>query len=96
MHVMGHGSSKMRTWMIVAVAVVCGAYFARAPWQMYRLQKAHANQAIAEAQVNDAQRVGLMKREADLKSPIGREKMARERGYLHKGEVPYSSKSGSN
>lgn len=74
---------------MVAVALACGAYFARAPWQVYRQQRAKANAAVAEAQANDAQRVSLLKRQADLKSPIGREKIARERGYLAKGEVPY-------
>jgi len=90
---MGHGRSNVRTWTMVAVAIACGAYLARAPWQMYRLQHAKANQAVAEAQTNDVLRVSLMKREADLKSPIGREKMAREHGYLAKGEVPYTTRA---
>jgi hypothetical protein len=86
---MGHGSSKLRTWTVIAVAIACGAYFAREPWQVYRQQRAKANEAVAEAQLNDSLRVALLKREAQLKSPIGREKMARERGYLAKGETPY-------
>jgi hypothetical protein len=90
---MGHGRSKVITWTVVGVAIACGAYLARAPWQMYRVQRAKANAAVGDAQTNDALRVGLMKREADLRSPIGREKMARERGYLAKGEVPYNGPS---
>ena len=90
---MGHGSSKIKIWMIVAAAVLCGASFARVPWQVYRQQRANANQAIAEAEHNDSLRVALVKRQAQLKSPIGREKSARERGYLAKGETPYGSPS---
>ena len=90
---MGHGRSNLRTWTIVAVAIASGAYLARAPWQVYRQQRSKANQAIAEAQTNDVLRVGLLKREADLRSPIGREKLAREHGYLAKGEVPFQTKS---
>ena len=87
---MGHGSSKLKTWIVVIVAVACGAYLARMPCQVYRQQRSKANDAVAEAQVNDALRVSLEKREADLKSPVGREKSAREHGYLAKGEVPYN------
>jgi hypothetical protein len=84
---MGHGSSKIRTWTIVALALVCGAYFAREPWQVYRQQRAKANDSIDVAETNDVQRVSLLKREADLKSPIGHEKVAREHGYVKKGET---------
>jgi hypothetical protein len=87
---MGHGRSKWKTLTLVAVAICFGAYFARMPWEVYRQQRAKANQSLAEAQVNDIQRISLMKREAELKSPIGREKIAREHGYLHTGEKPYN------
>ena len=93
---MGHGRSALKTWIIVAAAVVCGAYLARTPWQVYRQQRAKANEAINEAQTNDVLRVGLMKREADLKSPVGREKVAREHGYLAKGETAYQSSASSS
>lgn len=90
---MGHGSSKLKTWMIVIAAVAFGAYFARMPWQIYREQRSRANDAVAEAQVNETQRIGLLKRQAELKSRTGKEKIARERGYLAKGETPYATAS---
>jgi hypothetical protein len=83
---MGHGSSKTRTWTIVIFALVCGAYLARAPWKVYREQRSHANELLAQAQTDEMQQTSLEKRDADLKSPIGREKLAREHGYLKQGE----------
>lgn len=77
--------------MIVVVALCCGAYLAREPWQIYREQKAKANSAVAEAQANDRLHVDLLKNEAELKNPIGREKMARDHGYVKKGEVQVNS-----
>jgi hypothetical protein len=74
--------------MIVGVAICCGAYFAREPWQVWRQQRAKANASIEQAETNDALHVGLLKRQAEMKSPIGREKMAREHGYVRQGETP--------
>ncbi len=85
---MGHGSSKTRTWMIVIFAAVMGAYLARAPWKVYREQRSHANELLAQAQTDEMQQTSLEKRDSDLKSPIGREKLAREHGYLKQGETP--------
>ena len=83
--------AKIQFWLVVLSAVVCGLYLARAPWQVYREQRTQANEAISDAQTNQMQRASLLKREAELKSPIGHEKLARERGYVKKGEVPLGS-----
>lgn len=80
--------SKTRTWLLVLCAVFCGAYLAREPWLVYREQRAKANDYIADAEKNEAQRSALIRKEADLKNPIGREKLAREHGYVRKGEIP--------
>jgi hypothetical protein len=77
--------------MIVIVAIGCGFYFAREPWRIYREQRAKANSAIAEAQANDRLHVSLVKNEAELRNPIGREKTAREHGYVKQGEVQINS-----
>ncbi|MEA2554620.1 MAG: hypothetical protein QOJ65_2796 [Fimbriimonadaceae bacterium] len=73
--------------LLIACAAVCGVYFARAPWVVYREQRAKANDSITEAHVNEAQRASLMKREAEFSSPIGREKLARAHNFVQKGEV---------
>lgn len=78
-------------WLLVLCAIFCGAWLAREPWRVYREQKAKANEAIGEAQLNEAQRTALVRKEADLKSPTGREKQARSRGYVMQGEVPLGS-----
>ena len=90
---MGQGSSKTRTWMIVIFAVICGAYMAREPWKVYREQRSHANESLAQAETDEMQVTSLEKREADLKSPLGREKLAREHGYLKQGETPIGTET---
>ena len=84
---MGQGSSKVRTWLLVGCAVLCGAYMARAPWRVYRQQHSHASELLAQAQTDEMQQTSLEKRDAELKSPIGREKLARQHGYVKQGET---------
>ena len=79
--------------MIVIFAAVCGAYLARVPWQVYREQRSHANEALERAQTDEMQATSLVKRSQDLKSPIGREKLAREHGYLKQGETPVGAET---
>ena len=77
--------------LFVASAAGLGLYLSRGPWQTYRDQRAKADEATREMESAEHEKADLLKRRAEIETPMGREKLARERGYLKKGELPVNS-----
>ena len=82
--------ARKPTWsiLIVVVGVATGMALSLKPWQHYREQKEIANNARAEMKATEQQRSELMREKSRLESPVGREELARERGYRRPWEKP--------
>jgi hypothetical protein len=74
--------------LIVVVAVSAGIALSIKPWEVYQDQRLAADEAVAEMKVSEAKREGLVRKEAILRSSIGKEQLARDRGWLPSNEVP--------
>jgi len=77
-------------WTITAIlAVICGAIAASwKPWEQYNIQRKKRDAATAEMREAEKERAELTKEKARLESPIGKEELARERGFRRPGEIP--------
>jgi hypothetical protein len=74
--------------VIVAAAVVAGVAVSMKPWQVYKEQKALADHQVVEMRQSEKKYEELVRQEARLRSDVGKQEMARKRGYLPQGEVP--------
>jgi hypothetical protein len=74
--------------LIVVFAASAGFALSLKPWQVYKQQQKIADEAVAEMRSSEAQREVLVRKEARLKSSVGKEELARSRGWLPPGEVP--------
>ena len=72
---------------VVVVAAVAGVAASMKPWQVWSEQKAMANDETKEMRESEKRRDDLVRKDAKLKTSIGREELAREKGYLKPGEV---------
>jgi hypothetical protein len=79
-------SSTWKVVLLVLAAGLTGFYLAREPWIVYQAQQAKANEAKQDMAESELDRAGLIRNKADAESSAGREKAARERGYVNKGE----------
>lgn len=80
-------SSAMRIVLLVLCAAVTGGYLAYEPWRVYQKQKEQADQATAEMQRSEQEKGNLLREKMRLEGSVGREKLARERGFVKEGEV---------
>ncbi len=69
-------------------AVALGVGLSLRPWQVYREQRTKADTYLVEARRAEAQRIDLEEQKARYESPLGREELARERGYRKPNERP--------
>jgi len=74
--------------LIVIVACAAGFALSAKPWQVYKEQQKSADSAVADMNQSEEKRAELVRQEARLKSSIGKEELARSRGWLPQGEVP--------
>ncbi|MFM9872819.1 MAG: septum formation initiator family protein [Fimbriimonadaceae bacterium] len=72
----------------IALAVATGAFLSRSSWQSLKTQRAEYTNQIKESRKIDAERTELLKKTADIQSPFGKEKRARELGYRKPYEKP--------
>lgn len=79
-----------RTWSLVVFAAAVGTGLALSvkPWQVYHTQRKKADEAQIKAERAQAERAELTRQKALLDSPLGKEKLARERGYVRPDEQP--------
>jgi hypothetical protein len=73
---------------IVVAAMAAGVVVSVRPWQVYQDQRKQANQQIADMAKSEKKYEQLVRDEARLRSNIGKQEMARARGYLPQGELP--------
>jgi hypothetical protein len=74
--------------VIVGVAIAAGLAVSIRPWQVYQDQRKLADDQITQMHKSEQKFEQLVRDEARMRSNIGKEEMARDRGYLPQGEVP--------
>ncbi len=74
--------------LIVVVAVSAGIALSRKPWQVYHEQRRAADEQLAEMHRSEKNLETLVRKDARVKTSIGREELAREAGYRKPGELP--------
>jgi hypothetical protein len=74
--------------LFIFTAVLVGAAFSLKPWKTYLEQKELQQQSVREMKKAEGEMERLMQQKAEAESAIGREKLAREQGFLKPGERP--------
>ncbi len=82
--------ARKLVWILLffVAAIAAGVAFSLKPWQQYATQKSKADQATAEMRAAEHEKSDLVKQKARYESPIGKEQLARERGYKKINESP--------
>jgi hypothetical protein len=73
---------------IVVAAVGTGLYLSRKPWIVYGEQMRSLEETRQEMREAESEHERLLKQEMELSSPLGKEKLWRNKGRLKKGETP--------
>lgn len=73
---------------LVTVAVAAGLALSAKPWEAYFKQRESTDRQVTEMRRAEASRAELSRRKAQVESPVGRERLAREQGYRKPGEQP--------
>ena len=76
------------TLCVVVAAIATGLALSWGPWWDYREQSLKRQQALAEKREAQAERAELLGQKARYETPVGKEELARSRGYVRPGEVP--------
>lgn len=79
---------KLWNLALVVVAVATGLALSVKPWDAYFKQRESTDRQIAEMQRAEKSRAELSSRKAQVESPVGRERLAREQNYRRPGEQP--------
>lgn len=74
--------------LFALLAISIGIALSIRPWQLYRDQREKAQDAATEMKAAERDRADLIRTRNRYESPVGREELARERGYLKPGERP--------
>lgn len=82
------GRRAVWTGLVVALAVTVGVALSVKPWHLYLEQREKTDMAKAEMRDAERERAELMRQRARYESPVGREELARERGYRKPDERP--------
>lgn len=72
--------------IFLAAAVAAGVALGLKPWPVYKEQRQHADNYLRDAREAEKARVDLERQRTKYETPLGREELAREGGYLRKGE----------
>ena len=86
--------TRKLAWNVVFVlaAMAVGVFLSIKPWRIYQEQRTIADRSLAEMHQAESSRADLLREQADVDSPAGREKLARDAGYRKPGEVPVETK----
>jgi len=76
------------SFVFILSAVGLGVYLSREPWQVYAEQRANADAKKREMQQAEKDRADLLKQKTHIDSPMGKEELAREAGFIKPGETP--------
>lgn len=82
---------KKLSWTRLALyvaAIGMGLYLSLPPWRAAREEQQKAAAAAADMRSAERQRAQLEAERAQVEAPIGREELARKRGYRKAGEQP--------
>ncbi len=79
--------TKAYYFLFVGLAFGMGIYFSLKSWQVYKAQKNKADYWEKELDHAEKERIELLKKKAFYESPVGREELARERGYKKSNEL---------
>jgi len=74
-------------WLVISLAIITGVLFSLKPWQVYRQQRLATDRQIVEMHDAEKSRADLVRRKLRETTLLGQEEIAREHGYLGKGEV---------
>ena len=72
----------------VLAAAATGLALSYRPWSVWRDHRAKADQHVQEMRDAERSREELIRQRARMETPLGKEEMAREQGYLKPGETP--------
>lgn len=75
------------TVLVAVIGVGIGLYASRDVWRRYRDERRDADQARIEMRAAEVRKADLQRQKADLESEAGRERLARERGWIKPGET---------
>lgn len=73
-------------WVLAAAGIAIG--LSLKPWQLYREQAEGAEKSKAAMRKAEAEQAELLEEQSHVESPAGRERLARERGYVRPNERP--------
>ena len=79
--------TRMMQGALVAVAIVMGIGASYGRWENVKAERRATQQTRAEFKEYQADRVRLTQMRARTENPIQRERLARERGYIPRGET---------
>lgn len=81
---------KRGLWFLLGLVVAVGAGigFSLQPWQDYRARNADRSEATRAMREAEQERADLIRKQARAMSPLGKEELARDRGYRAPNEVP--------
>ncbi|MBI1756855.1 MAG: hypothetical protein HYR64_07095 [Fimbriimonas ginsengisoli] len=81
---------RKRLWNValVVAAVGAGLLLSARPWRVASEQRRRAEEAQAQMRESERHRVELIREKARLEAPIGREALAREKGFVKPDEAP--------
>jgi hypothetical protein len=74
--------------VIVALAIGAGLGLSYRPWAAYVDQREKADRHIAEMREAEHRREDLLRQKARYEPPLGREELARSKGYVKADEIP--------
>jgi hypothetical protein len=75
------------TVLVAVIGVGIGLYASRDVWYRNHEKGREADQARAEMRAAELRKADLQRQKADLESEAGRERLARERGWIKPGET---------
>jgi len=75
------------TVLCAAAGIGLGLYAGRDSWNRYHEKRVQADQAHADMRAAELRTADLKRQKADLESAAGRERVARERGWIKPGET---------
>jgi hypothetical protein len=73
-------------FVFFAAAIAAGAALGMKPWPVYKEQRQNADNYLRDAREAEKSRVDLERQRTKYETPLGREELARESGYLRDGE----------
>lgn len=81
----------MRRWVVVLLGVLAAAvvvgWLNQDLWKTWRVVKSEEQQRREELRAAEKEHAKTLEEDTRARSPIGREEMAREQGYIRKGET---------